>query len=356
MKKWSWLALGLSWACSSPSAATDALNETVTGSGGSAASSSSATSSGNAGSSGHAGTAAAGTSGPSGGGGATSDDAGVETSPEGGGAGGQGGVVGSDAAPDVRQVCAAFADTLCAKLETCSSFVLGALYGDVVVCRERTTLACLPSFGAPGTSATPAKTAACQATMAGLGCPAFLAGDLGAACKTDPGTVLVNGACADDAQCATTFCARAPDAACGVCQPPTSAGAACVRNSCSAGTVCPAGQSTCITPVAGKVNDSCTAQEQCDLAHAVGCNTSSGRCLTLTLATAQGTCGADFIFPTSYAVCPASGTCSATLGGRCSAAAKEGEPCSTADTGTHCLPPARCVGGRCTLSDGSLCR
>jgi hypothetical protein len=44
--------------------------------------------------------------------------------------------------------------------------------------------------------------------------PAFLAGDLGAACKTDPSTVQLGGPCGDDA-CATTFCARAPDAACG---------------------------------------------------------------------------------------------------------------------------------------------
>jgi hypothetical protein len=110
----------------------------------------------------------------------------------------------------------------------------------------------------------------------------------------------------------------------------------------------------CITPVAGKVNDSCTAQEQCDLAHAVGCNTSSGRCMKLTLA--QGSCGADFIIPSSYAVCPAAGTCSAAIGGRCSAAARDGESCSTADTGTHCMLPARCVGGKCTLSDANKCQ
>jgi hypothetical protein len=120
--------------------------------------------------------------------------------------------------------------------------------------------------------------------------------------------------------------------------------------------VCPTGQSTCITPVAGKVDDACSAQEQCDLAHAVGCNTTSRRCLSLTLAMPNGACGANSIVPTSYAVCPASGTCSAALAGRCSAAAPDNAACSSADTGAHCMPPARCVAGNCTIPDPGLCR
>ena len=173
--------------------------------------------------------------------------------------------------------------TLCTKVQTCTSFVLGVLYGDEATCEKRVMLSCVPSFGAPGTSATPAKTNACEQSIAALACPSFLVGDLGAPCKTDPGTVALNGACADDAQCASTFCARAPDASCGSCQPLTTPGGPCVRSSCSAGMVCPAGQSTCITPVAGKVDDACTAQEQCDLAHAVGCNTTSRKCLGMVM-------------------------------------------------------------------------
>jgi len=167
--------------------------------------------------------------------------------------------------------------------------------------------------------------------------------------------VAEGGACAEDAQCASTFCARAPDAACGICQPLTTAGGPCVRSTCSAGMVCPAGQSTCITPVAGKVDDMCTAQEQCDLAHAVGCNTTSRKCLALTLAQAGGSCGANSIIPTSYAVCPASGTCSAALAGKCSAAATDGDACSSADTGPHCLPPARCISSKCVVPDPTTC-
>jgi len=355
----SWLlAAGLLLACSSSSDPRDmpgagsAGATAVTGAAGSPDTSSSASSStgsagatGNAGGSGNGGSASMPDGSPAGGAGGATDGATPDASSG----------TSTDASSDARQACASFAATVCSKLESCAPFVLGVLYGDAATCRDRTALGCVPTFGAPGTSATPAKTAACDKSIAALTCPSFLAIDLGAACKTDPGTVATGAACGDDAQCDSTFCARTPDATCGICQPPTSAGSACVRNSCSAGTVCPAGQSKCITPVAGKVDDACTAQEQCDLAHAVGCNVGAGKCLALTAAS-SGACGANSIFPTSYAVCPASGTCSAPLGGRCSAAAKDGDACSTADTGTHCLPPARCVGGRCTVPDPSKCQ
>jgi hypothetical protein len=259
-------------------------------------------------------------------------------------------------AVDGQKACASFAATFCSKLMSCTSFVLGVLYGDEPTCEKRVLASCVPSFGAAGTSATPAKTSACEQSLSSLACATFITGDLGPACKTEPGTVPQDGACAEDAQCATTFCARAPDAACGVCAPPTKPGAACVRSSCSAGMVCPSGQSTCITPVPGKVDDACTAQEQCDLAHAVGCNTTSGKCLALTLASGQASCGANAIVPTSYAVCPSSGICSALIAGKCAAAAADGAACSTSDSGPHCLPPARCVGGKCTLVDPTTCK
>jgi len=296
----------------------------------------------------------AGSSGSSGGGSVVDGGAGVS---------GNGGAPLSDApsgspetSPEIEQACAAFVATFCAKVESCSPFALGVVYGDVATCEKRLMLSCVPNSSAPGTSAVPAKTTGCEQAIAALGCPSFLAGDLGAACEIDPGTVALGGACADDAQCVTKFCARAPDAACGICQPPTQAGDPCNRSSCSVGTACPAGQSTCITPVAGQVDAPCSALEECDLAHAVGCNTASKKCIALTLAQSQGSCGANSIVPTSFAVCPAAGTCSAAIFGTCSPAAADGNACSTADTGTHCMSPARCVAGKCTLVDPNMCR
>jgi hypothetical protein len=355
MRHWLFFSLVLAMGCSSetPGAAS--------GTGSAGASSTSTSSTG--GSGGATGSTSSGSSGASTAG-STGGGVGDASVGDGSGTGGSGGMGGgatdasgtSDASAEAKQACTAFASTLCAKIQTCTQFVLGVLYGDVATCEKRVALGCVPSFAAPGTSATPAKTRSCEQSIAATACPAFLTGDWGAACKTEPGTVAANGACAEDSQCATTFCARAPDAACGICQPPTTPGGPCVRSSCSAGMVCPAGQSTCITPVAGKVDDMCTAQEQCDLAHAVGCNTTSRKCLALTLAQSMGTCGANGIVPTSYAVCPASGTCSAALAGRCSLAAADGEACSTSDTGAHCVPPARCIAGKCTVPDPATCR
>ncbi len=195
MRRWSWLAVVLSWACSSPSPATTTVQETSTG--GAAGSSGSSTSSASSGASGGSGSSG------TGGSGASVDGGGDEPSSGGGGSGQGGSSVADasgnpDATSEARQVCAAFANTVCAKIQSCTPFVLGVLYGDVATCKDRATIGCLPGFGAPGTSATPAKTAACDKAIAALACPAFLAGDLGAACKTDPGAVAVNGACADD--------------------------------------------------------------------------------------------------------------------------------------------------------------
>jgi len=344
MKFWSWSALVLVVACSSSENAPSPTSSSSAGGSGGSSATSSATSSGAAGGPTSSSTGGSSTGGQAGSGtGGDSRDASSDGPPAG------------DGSTNASQVCATFASTLCTKLQTCSSFVLGVLYGDEATCEKRIVLSCVPAFTAPGTSATPTKTAACGQSLASLGCDAFLKGDFGASCKTDPGTVAVDGACADDAQCASTFCARAPDAACGVCQPPTTVGGACVRSSCSAGQVCPAGQSKCIAPTQGKVDDMCTAQEQCDLAHAVGCNTTTNKCIALTLA--QSMCGANSLIPppTSYAVCPANGTCSAAFAGRCNAAAADGASCSTADTGTHCVAPARCVGAKCTVPDPSTC-
>ncbi len=327
MRSWFLLIITAGLACSAE----------ATPSGGASGASGDSTTSGSSQASGAGGFSGASSGSTGGGGAAVDDDA-------------------SDGSQQAREACSSFASALCSKLETCTSFVLGVLYGDAPTCKARVMLSCLPSFGATGTSATPAKTMACEQSIAALACPAFLSGELGPGCKTEPGMVPAGGPCGDDAQCATTFCARAPDATCGVCQTPTQAGQPCVRGSCSAGTVCPAGQSTCITPTAGKVGDACTAQEQCDLAHAVGCNTGAGKCLALTLAAPQGTCGANSIVPTSYAVCPSSGTCSALLGGKCSGAADDDGSCSAADSGPHCLPPARCVTGKCTVPDPAACR
>jgi len=255
--------------------------------------------------------------------------------------------------PAVEQACSALAKALCAKSETCTPFATALLFGSRTVCEQRLALDCLPKFGAPGTSATPAKILSCADSLATHPCAAFVKGDFGAACAPQAGGSIAGVACGDDWQCASTFCARAPDAVCGVCAPTTQPGGPCVRGACSAGTVCPMGKSICVALEPGQLGATCTVHEQCDIGNGVGCSPISGRCIRLTLGS-SGPCGAD-LSGTMYAACPASGTCSALVGGTCSMAAADGAACSAASTGPSCLPPARCVGGRCTLPNPALC-
>jgi hypothetical protein len=129
-----------------------------------------------------------------------------------------------------------------------------------------------------------------------------------------------------------------------------------VNQACSSGFACPTGATTCIVPVAGQVNATCSSQNECDLAHAVGCNTNDNKCIALAIAAAGQSCGADSITPTKFTLCPANGTCDAVLNGSCHAAAADGAACSTASSGPSCLAPARCVGSICTLPDATACK
>jgi hypothetical protein len=277
-------------------------------------------------------------------------------------AGGTGGGADASTRPDAsaeeQQACTNFADAFCSRLQTCSTFVMSVLYGDVAMCKQRWVLSCLPNFGITGTSASAAKTNSCAQTLPALACDKFLLGDFGTTCTPAAGTIAQGGACGDDAQCATTFCARAATSVCGTCQPATNPGATCVLGSCSVSTntVCPTGTSTCVKPKAGQIGDACVGQEECDVGHQVGCNTATSKqCIALTLAT--GTCGANSILnPTSVAVCGAGGTCSLPIGGMCAAFAADGQNCMTGDTGAHCMQPAKCVGGKCVIPDPSTCK
>jgi hypothetical protein len=254
--------------------------------------------------------------------------------------------------------CTGFADAFCTRLQACSTFVMSVLYGDLATCKSRFTLSCLPNFNLPGTSASAARTNTCAQSLTALACDKFVLFDFGTACAPAAGTIAQGGACGDDAQCATTFCARSATAMCGTCQPATNPGDACVQGTCSVSTntVCPAGQTKCVKPKAGQVGDACVGQEECDVGHQVGCNTATSKtCLALTLST--GSCGANTPFnPTSVAVCGSGGTCTGPLAGTCTAAAADGATCSTTDTGAHCIAPAKCIGGKCALPDPLSCK
>ena len=257
----------------------------------------------------------------------------------------------SSTGPDPQKACADTAAAVCAKISSCSAFGLGAVYGDLSTCKTRYAISCMATFSGTGTHHTPATTETCANSIGALDCASFLALNYGAACAPIPGDLANAAACGDDSQCSSTFCARPTGSQCGTCAATTSAGSPCVNGACSTGTTCPTGAANCIAPVAGKVNDVCTYQAQCDLAQGVGCNTTSSKCMALMLST-DGTCGLNGASP--FKVCPGTGTCSNVLGGNCASAAVDGTACD-ATNGPSCLPPARCVGSICTLPDPTKC-
>jgi hypothetical protein len=335
----------------------------ATGGSGGATGGSGGSTGGSGGSTGGAGGATGGSGGSTGGaagstgGAAGTADAGRDAT--GGSGGGSDASTRPDATAEEQQSCTNFADAFCNRLQTCSSFVMTVLYGDAATCKQRWTLSCLPNYNLRGTSAAPAKTNMCAQTLTALACDKFLLADFGAACNPAAGTLAQGAACGDDAQCASTFCARSPTSVCGTCQPVTNPGDPCVQGSCSVSTntICPANTTTCVKPKAGQVGDACVGQEECDVGHQVGCNTATSKqCIALMLSSG-GTCGANGnpLNPTSVTVCPAGGTCSLPLAGMCTPFAADGQNCSTTDTGAHCMQPAKCVGGRCVVPDPSTC-
>ena len=120
-----------------------------------------------------------------------------------------------DAGPGAAAACASYASTFCSRLGSCSSIGLSAAFGDESTCATRVALTCVGVLAAPGTGATATGTSTCASAIPSVACDPFLVGNLGASCATSAGTVAASGACAFDAQCATKFCAIAPNATCG---------------------------------------------------------------------------------------------------------------------------------------------
>lgn len=248
--------------------------------------------------------------------------------------------------PSVAAACEAYAAAACTKLQSCGAFGVPALYGDLATCEERWKLLCTTGAVAPGQAATADTLTECAASVPALTCDQVTSYDSGPKCRV-PGTLTDGAPCGYDAQCASTFCAIGPDKACGKCAPLTKDKDACVNGACSPGTACGEDDSKCHTILHGKPGDHCDRFYDCDVVNASGCNTLGKKCLALELSQ-NGKCGADNpITPKKFTACPASGNCSSVLGGNCGKIAKEGESCSA--TGNNCLPPARCVSGKCAL-------
>jgi len=196
--------------------------------------------------------------------------------------------------------------------------------------------------------------------------------------------------CAFSGQCESANCATITGTNCGSCAPPNLAGDSCATTSCSQGLFCIAGTQqcqprgsagagcdadhpcgaglSCVTAAAmpsgtcqtagSSVETACDPKHQnapgCDPSAGLYCDASTKTCHAVTYATAGGQCGS--INQVSVA-CTNASTCFGAQGetpGTCVANALEGMACDT-QAGPSCVPPATCVTGSPTATNG-VCR
>lgn len=241
------------------------------------------------------------------------------------------------------QACKALASAFCARVDTCAPIVSDALLGRADGCVAAMTDRCFRTMAIGGSSRGPAELVACGEAIATMDCDTFTV-RYPEPCAIPPGTLPDAAACAFDEQCASSFCARNADDACGTCARAPRISEPCVARRCPTGLVCN-GLGRCVRPHA--VSEPCDQTQPCDRL---------GLC-------ELGTCvprrklgercgGFDQCDPFGATVCSQQSWCVAT------AVAKRGERCDrTANMLTVCEAPARCIDDRCTdgLSEGAPC-
>lgn len=273
--------------------------------------------------------------------------------------------------------CTALASSVCAKVQSCSAFLLELEFGDLVKCEERVALGCPSVFDLAGATTIPDDTKACADGFSTLSCEDLYGRRLPAACAPPKGSLADGAACGREVQCASQYC-KAQGELCGVCTTPSAAGEACVNGEdCEPGLDC--ANSKCVLPgdenaicgnmapcklglacVAGKCVKTVGAGESCDVA-APNCDflqglacSSMGVCQKIKLAGSGEACG---VQGTDFVFCKGSGFCKVDMGanaGTCLAPAADGAACDTV-AGPNCMSGALCKGNVCTLDDGSSC-
>ena len=308
-------------------------------------------------------------------GGGTGGGSGGGSNGSGGGTGGTGG----GAAVDADAVCAAFADKLCTRLDSCSNFALRGNFGDLATCKARTKLGCVPWFGAPGSNVTAEGTNRCGDAYAALSCDDVENNLNPIECRVF-GTFSNGTPCGDSAQCQSGHCSIT-SGLCGTCKTRQPANGTCdVSSNCEHGLICNAG----LCFASGGTGASCSTAQPCKNTHAcvngqcrrylttfgadcdpnVGCdnfvglwcNFGTAKCDRLQL-TASGTCGYN---GSTFTLCSRAADCSIPTGqmqGSCVAPANDGQSCTTAAPGAFsCFSPGQCINGRCTLPSATFCQ
>jgi hypothetical protein len=303
-----------------------------------------------------------------------STDLGVFAAPDGGG-----GVTAEAACTDI-------ATAYCKRIGACAPILISFAWGDEATCVARVVPSCTKGLAAGTTGATPARYETCAADLMAADCPSLLSRNTPASCRPTGGKVTAGGACGDDWQCESGFCAIAADSTCGTCSTRATAGSACASDeACEFGLNCsgPDGAKTCVAQgMAGATcddNHPCASpnvcigktltaagtcgpgappggaceQSGCDFAQGLFCHPQTKVCQKIGFVMPGEPCG---VINNGLVGCTGS-TClpPGQLVGTCGAVAGDGAACN--DTaGPRCKAGAKCVGGTCVVPDPSSCK
>jgi hypothetical protein len=290
------------------------------------------------------------------------------------------------------QACSTYAGQYCTRLQACNPFSFSTTYKDMAQCQARTQLVCDLNAPLAGSSQSAANLTACATALSTAACPNFLSGYnfAPAACRM-AGTLAAGAACAEDHQCASSYCQLTARTSCGKCAAKVAAGAACVVDEdCAFGTTC-FGQGVtrkCVTPaasggacnttdtpclqglfcIAGKCSagqaagSACTlGTATCDSTKGLYCDAKTQKCIATQVAQVGQPCG--FLNNVKVQCAGGSGCFAVGQARQCVAAAADNATCGLGSTssGPGCLAEARCTTGatctaHCQLPTPALCQ
>jgi hypothetical protein len=321
---------------------------------------------------------------------------------------------------EIDMVCSARAAAICTLRESCGSdsgdFENTKLYGSDMVCVKREALVCNNVLHVTDVALTFEDETQCtMAFTSAETCSNLHDNVLPPHCTPPPGPGSTGSPCANNAQCASTFCAVPSNQICGTCGAPPQPGTTCtVESQCGGdltcytasgsssgsclpfandGANCRLGSNVCVSGDAclggtTTVVGTCTAEgsmgASCDPTNQTGTNcydaegwvclqapsgsggsSGSDTCQLAQFAGPHEPCGVIVTGSGRYlAECAASGLCvkSGSSGsGSCMPASADGGMCSIGADGPPCLTPAVCVvgadglNGTCQVPDPAAC-
>jgi hypothetical protein len=282
-----------------------------------------------------------------------------------------------DAAVDIATACEAYARGICDRGVACGPFLLALTYGDYATCLSRVLLDCKPIFQAPGNRTTPEAVMACGRELAGTPCGDFVVRRLPAACVLAAGALVDGTPCGFDHQCASRRCRVRTGSRCGVCAVQSGVSGECNSDrDCQPGLRCREGtceatvgfgspcggaapctydlaciEGRCATPL--DAGAACSpSSDRCANYQGYYCDPISSVCKPIPIRGPSEPCGN---VASTFGLCRNSTLCVPDASsGTCQPLAVDGADCNE-DGGPHCLIPARCAAGVCTLADPSRC-